>query len=136
MYAGTSSAALTSQDGSEVGSLAAFTVGNDGTLTGVFSNGLRQDLGRVAVAAFNNPQGLEKVGNTAFRDTVNSGIAQIGTAGTGARGTLQGGSLEMSNVDLSSEFTNLIISQRGFQANSRVITASDELLQDLVNMKR
>jgi flagellar hook protein FlgE len=136
MFAGTSSAALTAQDGSEVGTLQAFTVGNDGTLVGVFSNGLRQDLGRVAIAAFNNPQGLEKVGGSAFRDTVNSGVAQIGTPGTGARGTLQGGSLEMSNVDLSSEFTNLIISQRGFQANSRVITASDELLQDLVNMKR
>jgi len=105
-------------------------------MVGVFSNGLRQTLGRVALAAFNNPQGLEKVGNTAYRDSVNSGLPQVGTPGSGSRGTLQGASLEMSNVDLSQEFTNLIISQRGFQANSRVITASDELLQDLVNMKR
>jgi flagellar hook protein FlgE len=135
-FAGTSSAALTTQNGSAVGTLQAFTLGNDGSMVGVFSNGLRQTLGRVALAAFNNPQGLEKVGNTAYRDSVNSGLPQVGTPGSGSRGTLQGASLEMSNVDLSQEFTNLIISQRGFQANSRVITASDELLQDLVNMKR
>ena len=71
-----------------------------------------------------------------YRDSVNSGLAQVGEPGTAARGTLQGGTLEMSNVDLAQEFTNLIISQRGFQANSRVITASDEVLRDLVNMKR
>jgi flagellar hook protein FlgE len=71
-----------------------------------------------------------------FRATVNSGVAQLGTAGSGGRGSLAGGSLEMSNVDLSQEFTNLIVAQRGFQANSKVITTSDEILQDLVNLKR
>jgi len=135
-YAGATTVGATSQNGSAVGSLQSFTLGNDGSLQGVFSNGLRQTLGQVAMAAFNNPQGLEKAGNTTFRETVNSGVVQVGAPGTGPRGTLTGGSLEMSNVDLSQEFTNLIISQRGFQANSRVITASDELLQDLVNMKR
>jgi flagellar hook protein FlgE len=71
-----------------------------------------------------------------FRSTVNSGIAQLGTAGTGGRGGLQGSTLEMSNVDLAQEFTNLIIAQRGFQANSKVISTSDEILNDLVNLKR
>jgi flagellar hook protein FlgE len=135
-YAGVSTVASLSQDGSAVGSLQAFSLSPDGTLVGVFSNGLRQDLGRIAMASFNNPPGLEKVGNTSFRATVNSGVAQLGTAGSGGRGSLAGGSLEMSNVDLSQEFTNLIVAQRGFQANSKVITASDEILQDLVNLKR
>ncbi|HEV7755520.1 MAG TPA: flagellar hook protein FlgE [Mycobacteriales bacterium] len=135
-YAGVSTVAALNQDGSAVGSLQAFSISPDGTLVGVFSNGLRQDLGRIAMASFNNPPGLEKVGNTNFRATVNSGVAQLGTAGAGGRGALAGGSLEMSNVDLAQEFTNLIVAQRGFQANSKVITASDEILQDLVNLKR
>jgi flagellar hook protein FlgE len=71
-----------------------------------------------------------------YRSTVNSGVPQLGTAGSGGRGFLQGGALEMSNVDLAQEFTNLVIAERGFQANSKVITTSDELLQDLVNIKR
>ena len=108
----------------------------DGILVGVFSNGLKQPLGQLALANFNNPPGLEKVGDSMFRTTVNSGLAQVGTAGTGGRGVLQAGALEMSNVDLAQEFTNLVIAQRGFQANSRIITTSDELLQDLVNLKR
>jgi flagellar hook protein FlgE len=135
-YAGVSTVAALSQDGSAVGSLQAFSISPDGTLVGVFSNGLRQNLGQIAMASFNNPPGLEKVGNTSFRATVNSGVAQLGVAGSGGRGALAGGSLEMSNVDLAQEFTNLIVAQRGFQANSKVITASDEILQDLVNLKR
>jgi flagellar hook protein FlgE len=135
-YAGVSTATALSQDGSAVGGLTGFSISPDGTLVGVFSNGLRQDLGRIAMASFNNAPGLEKVGNTMFRSTVNSGVAQLGTPGAGGRGALAGNSLEMSNVDLSQEFTNLIIAQRGFQANSKVITASDEILQDLVNLKR
>ncbi|MCW2565920.1 MAG: flagellar hook-basal body protein [Mycobacterium sp.] len=135
-YAGVATAQAVSQDGSAVGSLQAFSISPDGTLVGVFSNGLRQNLGQIAMASFNNPPGLEKVGNTSFRATVNSGVAQLGVAGSGGRGALAGGSLEMSNVDLAQEFTNLIVAQRGFQANSKVITASDEILQDLVNLKR
>jgi flagellar hook protein FlgE len=125
-----------SQDGYAMGSLQSFNIGPDGTITGVFTNGLNQPIGRVALAAFTNPQGLEKVGDSTYRTSVNSGLPDVGTAGTGGRGKLSGGTLEMSNVDLAAEFTNLIIAQRGFQANSRVITASDELLQDLVNLKR
>ena len=88
------------------------------------------------MATFKNTNGLEKVGNSAFRSTVNSGYAQVGQPGSAGMGSVVTGALEMSNVDLSQEFTNLIIAQRGFQANSRVITTSDEMLQELVNLKR
>ena len=124
------------QDGYALGSLQSFQLGNDGTIMGVYSNGLRQPLGRLALASFNNPGGLEKAGNSSFRVGDNSGVAQVGTAGAGGRGVLNSGALEMSNVDLAEEFTGLIVAQRGFQANSRVITSSDEILQDLVNLKR
>jgi flagellar hook protein FlgE len=124
------------QDGYAAGILQSFTLGSDGTINGTFSNGLKQDLGRIAMASFTNPTGLSKSGGSLFSTTVNSGDAQIGAAGVGGRGTLSAGSLEMSNVDLSTEFTQLIIAQRGFQANSRVITTSDEVLQELVNLKR
>jgi flagellar hook protein FlgE len=135
-YAGSSTVGIQSQNGAAVGTLQSFTISPDGTLVGVFSNNLKQPVAQIAMATFNNPPGLEKAGGSMFRTTANSGLAQLGTPGTGGRGDLQGNSLEMSNVDLAQEFTNLIIAQRGFQANSRVITASDELLQDLVNLKR
>ena len=125
-----------SQDGSPAGSLQSFSISPEGVITGVFSNGRNQALGQVALASFNNPAGLEKTGNSMYRPTVNSGEVQVGVAGAGGRGVLAGGTLEMSNVDLAQEFTNLIVAQRGFQANSRVVTTSDELLQELVNMKR
>lgn len=135
-YSGSTTLAPAAQNGSPMGSLQAFTISNDGTLIGVFSNGLKQPLGQIALATFNNPPGLEKAGDSTYRATVNSGQAQLGVAGTAGRGALQAQALEMSNVDLAQEFTNLVIAQRGFQANSRIITASDELLQDLVNLKR
>jgi len=135
-FAGVQTIAASTQDGHSAGTLQAFSLGADGTITGSFSNGLKQTVGRIALGSFTNPAGLEKAGGSLFRTTVNSGNAQVGAAGTGGRGGLAGGALEMSNVDLSSEFTNLIIAQRGFQANSRVITTSDELLQELVNLKR
>jgi len=135
-YAGLSTVAAVSQTGQRAGNLQSFSLSPDGTLLGSFSNGLKQAIGQLSMATFTNPTGLEKAGGSMYRSTVNSGIAQVGVAGTGGRGKLAGGSLEMSNVDLSAEFTNLIIAQRGFQANSRVITTSDELLQELVNLKR
>jgi len=135
-FAGANGIQALSQDGYALGSLQSFTIGADGVVTGVFSNGRNRPIGQLAMAAFANPVGLEKVGDSLWRPTVNSGLASIGTAGSNGRGTLSGSTLEMSNVDLAREFTNLIIAQRGFQANSRVITASDELLQDLVNLKR
>jgi flagellar hook protein FlgE len=124
------------QNGYAMGTLQSFQLGADGTIMGVYSNELRQPIGRLALASFNNPGGLEKAGNSSFRVGVNSGVAQVGTAAEGGRGALMSGALEMSNVDLAEEFTGLIVAQRGFQANSRVITSSDEILQDLVNLKR
>ncbi len=135
-FAGSSGAAALVQDGYALGTLRSFTIGADGTVTGVFSNGRSRPLAQLALASFTNPGGLEKAGNSTYRATVNSGNAQIGVPGSGGRGTILSSTLEMSNVDLAREFTNLIIAQRGYQANSRVITSSDELLQELVNLKR
>jgi flagellar hook protein FlgE len=135
-FAGSNTAAALSQDGAAIGFLRSFSIADSGMITGVFSNGRTAAIGQVALASFNNPAGLEKAGASTYRMSVNSGLPQIGAPGSGGRGTLSGGTLEMSNVDLAQEFTNLIVAQRGFQANSRVITASDELLQDLVNLKR
>ncbi|MDR2137152.1 MAG: flagellar hook-basal body complex protein, partial [Synergistaceae bacterium] len=89
-----------------------------------------------ALAQFANPMGLDKIGDTMFRETVNSGRARIDAASDNGSGTLTGGSLEMSNVDLTEEFTRLILSQRGFQANTRVVTTSDQILEEVVNLKR
>ena len=130
------SASALGQNGSGLGSVVGFSVSQEGLVTGVFSNGRSQPLGQIALATFNNPTGLQKAGSSLYIETVNSGQAQVGQAAQGGRGTLSGGTLEMSNVDLAAEFTNLIVAQRGFQANSRVITTSDEILQDLVNLKR
>ena len=135
-FSGANTVNFSSQNGSSVGFLRSFSVSPSGVVVGVFSNGQTRPVGQVAMANFNNPQGLEKTGNSMFRVTVNSGNPQIGVPGDGGRGSLAAGMLEMSNVDLAQEFTNLIVAQRGFQANSRIITASDELLQDLVNLKR
>jgi flagellar hook protein FlgE len=122
--------------GSAQGTLESFSLGNDGSITGVYSNGLRQVIGQLALANFANPGGLTKSGNSSYAVGDNSGAPAIGVAGTGGRGSLSAGALEMSNVDLAQEFTGLIIAQRGFQANSKVITTSDQILQDLVQMKQ
>jgi len=135
-FGGSNTVTAPDQNGYALGSLQSFQLGNDGTIMGVYSNGLRQPLGKLALASFNNPGGLEKAGSSSFRVGDNSGVAMIGEAGVAGRGVLNSGALEMSNVDLAEEFTGLIVAQRGFQANSRVITSSDEILQDLVNLKR
>jgi flagellar hook protein FlgE len=116
--------------------LKSYNIGSDGVITGVYSDGTKTPLFQVALANFANPAGLDKVGDTAFRASTNSGTPQVGVPGTGRLGNLMGGTVEMSNVDLSSEFTNLIIAQRGFQATARVITTSDQVLEELVNLKR
>jgi flagellar hook protein FlgE len=135
-FAGMSTVAFASQDGRAAGTLESFTMSPDGTLIGSFSNGDSDVVGRVALANFTNPGGLEKAGSSSYRGTANSGAATVGTAGSAGMGALTGGYLEMSNVDLSQEFTNLIVAQRGFQANARIITTSDEVLQELTNLKR
>jgi len=127
---------MVSSDGSEAGSLRGFAIGASGLISGVFSNGENRELGQIALASFTNPNGLGAEGDTEFRATLASGNAAVGQAGTGGRGLLAGGQLEASNVELGLEFTNLIIAQRGFQANSRVITTSDEMIQELVNLSR
>ncbi len=116
--------------------LKSYNIGSDGVITGIYADGTKAPLFQVALGNFSNPAGLDKVGDTAFRASTNSGPVQVGAPGTGRRGALQGGVIEMSNVDLASEFTNLIIAQRGFQATSRVITTSDQVLEELVNLKR
>jgi flagellar hook protein FlgE len=135
-FGGANTLTAPKQDGYALGSLQSFQLANDGTIMGVYSNGLRQPIGQLALASFNNPGGLEKAGSSGFRVGVNSGVANVGVAGVGGRGVLNSGALEMSNVDLAEEFTGLIVAQRGFQATSRVITSSDEILQDRVNLKR
>jgi flagellar hook protein FlgE len=135
-FAGTSTLIAARQNGYGMGILQSFTVGGDGTMMGVFSNGRNRAVGRVALASFTNPTGLEVTGGSMYRETANSGVAQVGPSNSGGRGLIAAGTLEMSNADLAREFTNLILAQRGFQANSRMIAASDEVLQDLVNLKR
>ena len=135
-FSGNTEARVSNSDGSGAGVLSSYTISNTGQIVGVFSNGLKEVLGQVALANFNNVNGLEKIGDSMFRSTVNSGLAQVGSAGSAGLGLLLSGALEMSNVDLAQEFTNLVIAQRGFQANSRIITTSDEILQELVNLKR
>jgi len=138
MYSGGTDARVFDTDGQSAGALTSlnYSVSNTGQIVGVYSNGLKQVLGQVAMATFKNPEGMEKVGDSGFRATVNSGYAQVGQPGSPGMGQVISGALEMSNVDLAQEFTNLVIAQRGFQANSKVITTSDEILQDLVSMKR
>ena len=135
-FAGLTTVAVSNQDGRAAGTLKSYTLSKDGTLVGSFSNGASQAIGRVVLATFSNPGGLEKAGSSGYKSTFNSGNATIGTPGSGSLGSLQAGALEMSNVDLSQEFTNLIVAQRGFQANARIITTSDEVLQELTNLKR
>ncbi|MHB1740438.1 MAG: flagellar hook protein FlgE [Actinomycetes bacterium] len=135
-YGGASTVSAQSADGSAAGSLQSFTVSPDGAVVGVFSNGLKQPLAQVALASFTNPEGLTKTGNSSYTTSANSGTPQIGVAGTGTLGQLNSGMLEMSNVDLAQEFTNLIVAERAFQANAKIITTSDSVLQDLVNLKQ
>ena len=125
-----------SQDGYPQGTMVGYNVNDSGVIIGEYSNGLTKNVGQIATAVFGNPGGLLRVGDTAFSISANSGEPEIGRPGSGANGKLSPGALEMSNVDLSEQFTDMIITQRGFQANSRIITTSDEMLQELVNLKR
>ena len=135
--AAANSATVTSQDGLPAGNVTDVYISpNDGVISLMYSNGLSEQVGQVALARFNNPTGLMKGADTSFLAGLNSGDAQIGAAATGGRGSIAASYLEASNVDMAQEFTNMILAQRGFQASSRVITTSDEILQELVNLKR
>lgn len=124
------------QDGYEAGDLEAFNIDTQGMVTAFYTNGQQKSVGQVAMATFSNPAGLMRDENSNWMESNNSGMARFGAPGTADRGSIAPSRLEMSNVDLSSEFTEMIVTQRGFQANSRTITTTDELLQELVNLKR
>ena len=134
-YAAKDSAAVYNSNGYPTGKLSEYSIGNDGVITGIYSNGKQQALGMIALAYFDNPEGLKSVGDSAYIQTANSGDFRTTVPGEEG-GSLTSNTLEMSNVDLSTEFTNMIVYQRGFQANSRTITTADEMLQELVNLKR
>lgn len=124
------------QNGSPIGTLEDYTVGEDGLITGIFSNSLLRNLGQVVLANFSNPQGLIEVGSSLFNVTPNSGTPQILIPGTGGTGRTVGGALELSNIELAQEFVNLISASTGFSANSRVLTTSDQLIQELLSAVR
>ena len=123
-------------NGFSAGSLISFSVGPAGDITGIFSNGTNRTIGQLAMALFTNPAGLQRSGANNFEPTANSGVAIVGTPGTGGRGSIGSGVLEGSNTDLAREFTNVVMAQRGFQASSRIISVADEMLEDLVNLAR
>ncbi|MBA4385185.1 MAG: hypothetical protein C0410_10660 [Anaerolinea sp.] len=126
-----------SQDGLAAGSVSElYGAPNTGEMYLVYSNGLKQLVGQLALAHFTNPSGLLRAGGNQYKIGLNSGEPQIGTANTGGRGAISSGYLEASNVDMAQEFTNMILAQRSFQASTRVITTSDQILQELVNLKQ
>ncbi len=125
-----------SQDGSSAGTLTGITFSDDGVLTALYSNGEAKDLSQVAVANFENPEALIKVGNNKLKECRESGGAAIGYASHGGRGAILAGALERSTVDLASEFVEMIKTQRNFQANAKTITTSDEMLNDVINIRR
>ena len=130
-----SSAAITSQDGSAAGALTSISIAQDGTVNGSFSNGEILPIAQLAIANFANPGGLERQGDNNFATSSNSGPPLIGSAGSGTLGAIQQGALEQSNVDVSLEFTKLIIAQRGFQVNARTISTVDDTMQSLVQIQ-
>ncbi len=126
----------TTQNGYSSGSYQGFNVGSDGTISVQFSNGQTQAVGQLAIATVNNEQGLARLGNNNFAATLASGQATVGVAGTGGRGTMEGGALEGSNVDISSEFSNLIVAQSAYEANAKSVTTFNTVTQDTINMIR
>lgn len=123
-------------NGRSAGSIDTFNISSKGEIIGIYTNGERKVLQTLGLVDFDNPAGLEKIGGNLFQNTPNSGTPKYGAPATGSFGAITPGALEMSNVDLAAQFTEMITTQRGFQANSRVITTSDEILQELVNLKR
>jgi flagellar hook protein FlgE len=135
-YASASSSKVYEQNGFGMGYLTSYRIDQSGIITGVFSNGNNRTLGQVALSTFLNPGGLEKQGENVYAVTPNSGIARIDPAGIAGKGKINAGNLEMSNVDLAEQFTDMIVTQRGFQANSRTIQTADQMLQELLTLKR
>jgi flagellar hook protein FlgE len=135
-YAESSSTKAVTQDGHTMGYLDNFKIDQSGIITGIYSNGTTRTIGQIAMASFPNQGGLEKAGDNTFRVSNNSGAANIGPSGIAGKGKIIAGTLEMSNVDMAEQFTDMIITQRGFQANTRTIQTADQLLQELLTLKR
>lgn len=131
-----SNAFVREQDGFPPGELAAFNIESTGVITGTYTNGMVRPLAQIAMASFANPEGLLKLGSNLYDVSSNSGAPRIGLPGEEGRGLVQSRALEMSNVDLAGEFTEMITASRAFQANTRMISTSDEVLQELINVKR
>ena len=134
--AGSSSAIFNQQDGYEAGQIKTLNITTDGKVVGIFTNGIQRVLAGIALATFPNEDGLVKGGKNQFLGTIESGPANVGTPETGSRGSLLSSTLEESNVDLAGMFVEMIRTQRNFQANSRTITTSDTLVEEIVNLKR
>ena len=135
-FAAESATSSISQNGSAAGMIDNITILPDGTIQATFGAGQTVAVGQLAMASFNNPKGLVKLGSNRYGESASAGIPNVGVAGTGGRGSLIGSSLEQSNVDIAQEFTQMILAQRGYQANSKSITVADELLVDTLNLKR
>ena len=135
-FASPNATSSTTQNGAPAGSISSIQINSDGQLVASFGSGQSVTVAQLALANFNNPQGLIKLGNNLFGESEASGIPNVGTAGTGGRGSLIGSALEDSNVDIANEFTQMILAQRGYEANSKSITVNDELLQDTLNLLR
>jgi flagellar hook protein FlgE len=131
-----SSVARNSQDGSSAATLASMSFNDNGVLTAVYDNGIQRELGQVAIAKFENNEGLFKTGKNLFKETRKSGQAALGKPGQDGRGEVLAKSIEQSNVDIANEFISLMAAQRNFQANTRTITTSDQMLQEVLNIKR
>jgi flagellar hook protein FlgE len=135
-FASPSATASKSQNGAAAGMIDSISISADGSIVGTFGAGRTVSIGQIALASFNNPKGLVKLGSNRYGESQAAGIPNVGIAATGGRGTLIGSALEQSNVDIAQEFTQMILAQRGYQANSKTITVSDELLVDTLNLKR
>jgi flagellar hook protein FlgE len=129
-----SATSVYTQNGNASGTLLNYAVDSDGTVEGSFSNGKTAALGQVALANFVNTQGLQRTGSNYYAETIGSGPALVGTAGTGGRGTLTGGSVEGSNVNTATEFSKLIVAQQNYQANAKTITSFDQISQATIAM--
>ncbi|MGE0311043.1 MAG: flagellar hook protein FlgE [Lautropia sp.] len=123
------------QDGYSTGRLSGFNVADDGTILARYSNGQTPPLGKIAIANFINPQGLESLGGNQWAESIDSGAPMVGSPGAGSLGTLKSGALEQSNVDLTAELVNMITAQRVYQANAQTVKTQDQLLQTIVNLR-
>jgi flagellar hook protein FlgE len=135
-FSAASAATSSSQDGYGAGSLQSMTVDQNGIISGTFTNGQVIQLAQVALSTFNNVNGLVQAGNSHWAQSLASGSPTVGVANQGGRGGILGSNLELSNVDVATEFTKLILSQRGYEANSKIVTTTDQLLQDTLNLKQ